>query len=406
MINHDEQIRRYVADALKSGQRQTVVQLKISQIDPALRKDSLLSMILTVFHDVLSLYGQAFCLKNDDIFVFYSQKINDNTIKAATIKTWLNFSDDSNARDAKTLEKTYTLPADGDALQHEIARIANGPARAAVKKEETRRFVLPPAINKNQKLFTPEMLARVTQALQNTDFSNVIRRQPVCIILEDSKPQPLFEEVFVSIADLSESVLPGVSLTATPWLFQDLTETLDKRVLHSVSQHDDGAFRRDFSLNLNISTILSEDFREFDDNIRSAMKSSIVLELQPIDIFSDLQSYLCARDYTKNLGYKICVDGVTAQTLPLIDRERLGVDYVKLTWNDGLPDMLEQNASLGDKVRNYGANRTILCRVDDEKALDFAEKYDITLFQGRYIQHLLYSDPRNRRVGSTLLHRH
>ena len=79
MINHDEQIRRYVADALKSGQRQTVVQLKISQIDPALRKDSLLSMILTVFHDVLSLYGQAFCLKNDDIFVFYSQKINDNT---------------------------------------------------------------------------------------------------------------------------------------------------------------------------------------------------------------------------------------------------------------------------------------------------------------------------------------
>lgn len=90
------------------------------------------------------------------------------------------------------------------------------------------------------------MLARVSKALQNTDFSNMIRRQSVCIILEDAQPQPLFEEVFVSIADLGESILPGVSLTATPWLFQDLTETLDKRVLNSVSRHDDGAFTHDF----------------------------------------------------------------------------------------------------------------------------------------------------------------
>ena len=32
----------------------------------------------------------------------------------------------------------------------------------------------------------------------------------------------LEKEVFVSIADLGDTILPDVSLTATPWLFQDL----------------------------------------------------------------------------------------------------------------------------------------------------------------------------------------
>ena len=196
----------------------------------------------------------------------------------------------------------------------------------------------------------------------------MIRRQSVCVILDDIQPQPMFEEVFVAIADLGETLLPDVSLTATPWLFQDLTETLDKRVLSSVSRHDDGSFTHDFSLNLNVSTILSEDFRNFDYNIRSGMKSSIVLELQPIDIFSDLTSYLLARDYAQNLGYKICIDGVTDKSLRFIDRERLGADLLKLVWTPELPEAIESDPLLQDRLRNMGANRAILCRVDDEHA--------------------------------------
>ena len=407
MINQEEPLRNYLTGQIKSGQPFTVLQLKISLIDEALRKDSLLNTIINGFYDVLALYGQAFCLKNDDIFIIYSPKINDNTIRAALIKTWMHFSADKKTmQPEKLLEKTYRLPDDKEALMFEISRIGKGPSRELGDKKEKRKFVAPFVFDKNQKLFTPEMLARVSKALQNTDFSNMIRRQSVCIILEEAQPQPLFEEVFVSIADLGESILPGVSLTATPWLFQDLTETLDKRVLNSVSRHDDGAFTHDFSLNLNISTILSEEFREFDDNIRSGMKNTIVLELQPIDIFSDLRSYLTARDYAQNLGYKICIDGITYKTLKFIDRERLAADYIKLTWNQDLPFALQEDAALTEKLLNIGPNRAILCRVDDEEALLVARKYNITLFQGRYIQHLLSNNPRNRRVGTTLLHKY
>ena len=124
---------------------------------------------------------------------------------------------------------------------------------------------------------TPAMLAKVQKALSMTDFSSLIRRQSVCAVIGKSPPQMLFDEVFVSIADLRDMLLPDVDLTANPWLFQHLTETLDKRVLVSISRHDDGSLTSNFSINLNVSTILSDEFLEFDENINASMRSSIVL---------------------------------------------------------------------------------------------------------------------------------
>lgn len=95
---------------------------------------------------------------------------------------------------------------------------------------------------------TPAMLAKVQKALSMTDFSSLIRRQSVCAVIGKSPPQMLFDEVFVSIADLRDMLLPDVDLTANPWLFQHLTETLDKRVLVSISRHDDGSLTSNFRL--------------------------------------------------------------------------------------------------------------------------------------------------------------
>ena len=133
------------------------------------------------------------------------------------------------------------------------------------------------------------------------------------------------------------------------------------------------------------------------------MKSSIVLDHQPIDIFLAQTSYLQARDYAQNLGYKICIDGVTDKSLRFIDRERLGADLLKLVWTPELPEAIESDPLLQDRLRNMGANRAILCRVDDEHALKFGKAYDVCLFQGRYVQNLLANDLRRRRVGTTLL---
>mgnify|MGYP000637741916 CR=1 FL=1 len=406
MNNQEEHLRTYLHSALRDKVPLTVLQLKISELDEALRTEQTLNTIVDSLKEPLYPYGRAFCVSNDDIFIAYSSKTKENEIQALLIKAWLWFSGDSKTTaEQDKLQRRFSLPEDKTSLFEELRRISDSVRDAPLQKTDAprKKFVLPPSRDRNQKHLTPEILSRITKALAGTDFANMIRRQSVCVILDDIQPQPMFEEVFVAIADLGETLLPDVSLTATPWLFQDLTETLDKRVLSSVSRHDDGSFTHDFSLNLNVSTILSEDFRNFDYNIRSGMKSSIVLELQPIDIFSDLTSYLLARDYAQNLGYKICIDGVTDKSLRFIDRERLGADLLKLVWTPELPEAIESDPLLQDRLRNMGANRAILCRVDDEHALKFGKAYDVCLFQGRYVQNLLANDLRRRRVGTTLL---
>ncbi len=399
MIAQEEQFRIYLHAPLKAEAPLTVRQLKLSALDAFSRTDNTLATLIRNFNEALHPEGKAFGFRNDDVFIVYSPKINENQIKALLIKTGLYFSADSKIENSEALQRTFVLPAEKDALNYEVSRIESTmPSRSDAASEKSaahKRFVLPPvAAEQGKKQLTPAELARISKALVNTDFSNMIRRQFVCIVLDDIAPSPMFEEVFVSIADLGETILPDVSLTATPWLFQDLTETLDKCVLTTVSRHDDGAFYRDFSLNLNVSSILSEDFKSFDKGIRENMKASVVLELQPIDIVSDFSMYVRARDFAQSLGYKICIDGVSALNLPFIDREKLGADFVKLTWQADLPDLLTQDEKLKEKILSIGSNRTILCRVDDEKALNFAKESKITLLQGRYIQHLLSTAPR------------
>lgn len=399
MIAQEEQFRIYLHAPLKAEAPLTVRQLKLSALDAFSRTDNTLATLIRNFNEALHPEGKAFGFRNDDVFIVYSPKINENQIKALLIKTGLYFSADSKIENPEALQRTFVLPAEKDALNYEVSRIESTmPSRSDAASEKStahKRFVLPPvAAEQGKKQLTPAELARISKALVNTDFSNMIRRQFVCIVLDDIAPSPMFEEVFVSIADLGETILPDVSLTATPWLFQDLTETLDKCVLTTVSRHDDGAFYRDFSLNLNVSSILSEDFKSFDKGIRENMKASVVLELQPIDIVSDFSMYVRARDFAQSLGYKICIDGVSALNLPFIDREKLGADFVKLTWQADLPDLLTQDEKLKEKILSIGSNRTILCRVDDEKALNFAKESKITLLQGRYIQHLLSTAPR------------
>ena len=241
---------------------------------------------------------------------------------------------------------------------------------------------------------TPSMLAKVQKTLAMADFSSLIRRQSVCAVIGKSPPQMIFDEVFVSIADLRDMLLPDVDLTAYPWLFLHLTETLDKRVLASVSQHDDGSLNSNFSMNLNVSTILSDEFLTFDENINPSMRSSIVLELQLVDIFSDFKAFILAKTFAQYRGYKICIDGITVDKLKYIDREQLNGDLLKIIWHPSFMDMIREDSHFTDYVNRDERAKMILCRVDDPQAVEIGNSLGINLYQGRYIQRILTAQPK------------
>ncbi len=90
--------------------------------------------------------------------------------------------------------------------------------------------------------------------------------------------------------------------------------------------------------------------------------------------------------------YRICLDGMTHLTLPFIDREKLGLDLVKLAWspengNSDKPSMIE---GLRKLVQDFGAMRVILQYCDSERAVEIGRQLGFTMFQGRFVDKVLY----------------
>ena len=69
-----------------------------------------------------------------------------------------------------------------------------------------------------------------------------------------------------------------------------------------------------------------------------------------------------AHSYRNFFVYRICIDGLTYETMYLIDRERLGADVVKLIWD---PEMVDRGeAAHSDVPRHDSAHGRFARRAD------------------------------------------
>ncbi len=341
--------------------------------------------------------AKTFMLHNDDLIVVFDQACHDE-ILSCLVKIRFMFHDDPLLKEADDLQQAgvariFTLPAEKNDLRALIREAMQAPQTVNETEVKMPRIVPVSIFNTSSKRakrnLTPEMLAKVQKILSVADFSSFIRRQSICAIIGKSAPQRVFEEVYVSIPDLREMLLPDVDLTSNPWLFLSLSETLDKRVLETISRHDDGSLIGNFSVNINVSTILSDDFLAFDDNINVSMRSSIILELQLVDIFSDIKAFVLAKTFAQARGYKVCIDGITVDKLKYLNRTNLNCDLMKIIWHPSFMDVIREDRHFMDYVNKAERAKMILCRIDDPQAVEVGNSLGINLYQGRYVQRLL-----------------
>jgi len=146
------------------------------------------------------------------------------------------------------------------------------------------------------KPINPSQLQQVEEVLASADLTNLLRKQPICAAVRGAKPQPVFYELYISIADLQEQVTPGISLLSDRWLFQRLTQTLDRRMLELVGQFNTRNMSKSYTINLNVETLLSEEFALFDRQLRSQTRGALVLEVPIVDVFADMRAFAFARD--------------------------------------------------------------------------------------------------------------
>lgn len=359
----------------------------ISRLRPYNRREHHLRIASSCFDALAKKFeGGLFRMSNDDL-VFVAKDAGIADLEAVVQKLRYLFNQDPLVNladgDENAFCSWFALETDyGDFRRMAEAFEADARAQRQAVEEPARARIEP---------MDPRRLALVEQAINTADLSFLLRRQPVCFAAPGRTPEPLLQEIYVSIDELSRAVMPGIDFRGNRWLFLHLTRMLDQRLLATLMHRDELDPTSGFALNLNVSTTLSPAFYEFDRAVGASRASAAVLELQMIDIFADPASYMFARDWLKGRGYKLCLDGVKPLLLPLVDRDWLAVDLVKIDWSPDLAgDLVGQG---GDRLKQaidvIGRDRVVLCHCDNEASRAVGESLGITMFQGYYFDGLL-----------------
>ena len=213
---------------------------------------------------------------------------------------------------------------------------------------------------------------------------------PVCAIAANQAPQPVFEEFFISVADLRRVTMPDVDLLANRLLFRQLTKTFDDRMIATLHKSGQLSSTLPFSINLNISTVLSSEFIKFVERVDRSGNSAFVVELQIGDVFANMKDFVFARDFSRESGFRICLDALSHASLNFVDFSRLDLALYKLFWDSEIDALPESSVNeIRDAVKAAGPERMILSRCDRPHAVPFGRGIGIGLFQGWRIDSVL-----------------
>ncbi len=351
--------------------------LHLSRLMPANREEGRIRIAFRMFESMVDAYrGQMFLMTNSDIVLICKDaRIND--LDAMIYKLRALFSTDpltyaESADGQDRFVSYYDLEADFDSFFALCGQMV-----ANAKKQLTDQRTAPQIQPLNSKTLT-----KVLERIGATDIAGVVRRQACIRINDKMTAEVAFQEFFMSIMDLQKVLAPDVNILSNRWLFQHLSQVLDLRVL-SVLQ--DSALRKmptAFSVNLNMATIETPVFQQFEASIRG--RAGLVVEFQLLDIFNDLDGFFRARDKLRSRGHKSVLDGMSPVTLQFMDAELFDTDFIKVSWS---PDMIDdiKTAEIQQALGPVGFEHVILGRCDTELSISWGLAQGIRMFQGRFL---------------------
>jgi len=331
--------------------------------------------------------SQLFALASGDM-VLMTKGVPDGDVDAALSKVRSLFKGDPLLEDDAAFVTWYDLQDEYKDFLSAVEKIADlglqptGPQPPGTHPSAMKAMAGKP--------LTPESLDKAITVLRNTDIFDLIRHQAAIRIGGGGDAKLLFREHYMSIADLQTRITPGTSLLGNPWLFQYLTEELDRRMLSAMGQRDMGGMKHPISLNLNLSTIFTREFEAFNNAVGRGT-DKVVIEFQTMDVFADLPRYAMARKHLQNKGYKVLIDGLNPLSLQFFDPGGLEPDYFKVYWGEEYVAgaSAKRVDEMHSMVATMGAPRVLMVRIDSEDAIKFGLTLGITQFQGRFTDNLM-----------------
>ena len=353
-----------------------VVQIHLSDLLPQNRDDGHIRIAGRLFETMVDSYqGQLFVLTNGDI-VLMCKDVREADLDNAVYKLRALFAKDpltySGSPDHDPFVSYYDLETEYDDFLVLCRRLNDESKRRAKDARER------PAIRD----MDATSLAEVIEHIAQTDIAPVVRRQP-CVYINDRRiAQVVFQEFYMSIADLQKTLAPDINILANRWLFQHLSQALDISVMNTLQRTSLKSPPVAYSLNLNMSSTLTPHFRDFVKAMRD--KSGIYVEFQIQDILTDLNQFFRIRDDLRAQGISTVLDGMNSLSLQFVDAELYDTDFVKVNWSSEIATEI-QTVELQQALGPVGFDRVILARCDNEDAIAWGLDQGIRLYQGRFL---------------------
>ena len=358
----------------RSQSSYSVLYVNVSKLKPKNRHPAFVKIIAKLFDDLVgAAYGMMFVLSNGD-FVILGKNINLATVEKAVKKLRVGLASDPilYAQDMNEFAHLYEFPDDFAELYRHIESMM-----ATLQLPDLSSYKYP---------VEASQIDGVIEQLNNVNITELVKRQSVLRIESANEFRTLFQEFFVAVKDLSRLYDADVDLTANKWLFLYLTQALDKKTISSFMFADIKNWPQQIGLNLNLSSVFSEEFVNFAKNVLRP-EQKIVVEVQMMDVFNSLNLYFEAREILHQGGHKILIDATSPEMLSMLNVIRLQPDMIKIFW-DPMMALHPKNDEFKLLLEEFGADNVILAKCVDEKALRWGVTYGIRNFQGPYIDKL------------------
>jgi hypothetical protein len=218
------------------------------------------------------------------------------------------------------------------------------------------------------------------------DATPFVRRQSAISLAGGGNASVIFQEFFVSVADLQKAIAPDINVLGNRWMFQHLSGTLDRRLLEALRRLRLTRPPPAFHLNLNIASLADPAFQALEQSLPDGV--GLGVEVQILDVLADSRAFFEAHRHLKERGRHLVIDGLNEATLTFMEVARTGADLYKLDWT---PEMQEPHRrdSILAALNHVDPAKLLLARCDSEIAIAWGIDHGLQKFQGRYVEAML-----------------
>ena len=380
-MSAEEDLLAFCRRLIRTPYKYVAVTIELTTFSQLRGNSRLIRLQQSLVQEMASRYrGQCFIMDNGDAVLVIRHDMVENArgLKDELIRSVLKDPDVSEDQ-VRKLVHLFDIPERYPEFRERISHYLKGvsPAKSAP----------PPAVvieaeDSDEDLEGPlsaAMLGRIERRISSCEIRPFLKKQDVFVNRDDNW-WPVFEERFISLADLKRKLFPHVVIRPTDPLFNQLCRVLDERLLNYLLLAKTRITHK-ISVNIAIDTVFDKLFDVFAQHLDRKERENLVFEIHRNEVFQDISTAVAAIAKLHEMGFSVAIDGITLDMLPYVRLNRFKTELIKIHLFRDHVRLLQDDACI-KAIRQLPIEKIVFSRCDHEGAISVGKTLGIQMYQG------------------------